>query len=361
MPIRRNLFALLPLTFAALIAAQSAKHVEMSTVENHALTRTVPLTAELAAYLQTDIEARVPGYVDRVLVDRGSVVRRGQLLVQLSAPELRSQTEAAETAMHEAEADVSQAAAQAASSASTYARLAEAAKTPGAVAGNELLQAEKQGAAAAAFLQSRQAALRTAASRLATSRSFQSYLNVSAPFDGIITDRIVHPGMRVDAGGHQPLLKLQQVSRLRLVVPIPEMYVGSVASGRSVSFHVPSEAGKTFTGTIKRIPHALEAQSRSMMVELDVQNSAGTLAPGMYPTVEWPISTGGELMFVPISSVVTTTQRTFVITSENGRARWVDVRKGLTFGERVSIQGTIHAGEHVVKRATDEIRPGQLL
>jgi multidrug efflux pump subunit AcrA (membrane-fusion protein) len=124
-----------PIALAPFLHGQGAPHVEMVKVESRSLTRTVPLTAELAPFLKADTEARVPGYVERVLVDRGSMVRRGQLLVQLSAPEMASQTSAAESAVHQAEGDLSQAQAQAAAMASTYDKLAEAAKTPGAVAG----------------------------------------------------------------------------------------------------------------------------------------------------------------------------------------------------------------------------------
>jgi membrane fusion protein, multidrug efflux system len=229
------------------------------------------------------------------------------------------------------------------------------------VAGNELIQALKQKDAAEALVQSRKAAVKTAADRLKATGDMQSYLRVLAPFDGIITDRFVHPGMMVNSGGQPPLLKLQQVSHLRLVVPVPETYVGAVARGKAVTFHVPAQPGKSFTGTIARIPHALDPQNRSMMVELDVSNADGALAPGMYPTVDWPVASSGNLMFVPTTSVVCTTERTFVITSQNGHAHWVDVKKGSAFGEQVSILGDLHPGEPVVKRATDELREGKPL
>lgn len=359
MHIRKRWALLLALSVSAAMHAQSMPHVEMAKVESRPLTRTVPLTAELAPYLQTDIEARVPGYVERVLVDRGSVVRHGELLVELSAPEMAAQTSAAEAALHQAEADAEQAQAQAAALASTYERLAEAAKTPGAVAGNELIQAQKQKDAADALVTSRKAAVKTAADRLKATREMQSYLRVVAPFDGIITERLVHPGMMVGSGAQTPMLRLQQIAQLRLVVPVPEAYVGSVVRGTAVTFHVPAQPGKAFTATIARIPHSLDPQTRSMMVELAVPNSKGSLAPGMYPTVDWPVASSGDLLFVPATSVVTTTERTFVITTRDGRAHWVDVRKGPATGEQVSVRGELHAGELVVKRATDELREGQ--
>jgi membrane fusion protein (multidrug efflux system) len=210
------------------------------------------------------------------------------------------------------------------------------------------------------LVESREAAVRTAKERLQTSESFESYLRVTAPFDGMITDRFVNPGMLID-GGHTPMLRLQQVAHLRLIVPVPETYTGSVVRGMSAVFHVPARPGRSYTAKVARIPNALDPQSRAMMVEIDVYNKDGSLAPGMYPTVDWPVGIGENLLLVPGTSVVTTTERTFVITSINGRAHWVDVRKGPTAGENVAIRGQISPDQMVVKRASDEIREGTLL
>ena len=338
--------------------AQTPTHVDFATVESRTPSRTISLPAELAPFLQADIEARVPGYIERVLVDRGSNVRRGQLLVELSAPEMKAQTSAAESTLHQAEADESQAEAQAAGIESTFARLQEASKTPGAVAGNELVQAEKQRDAAHSLVNSRKAATRAAQDRLRATKELEAYLRVAAPFDGTITDRFVHPGMLVQTNAHTPLLKLQQTAHLRLTVPVPESFVGHVVRGTSVNFHIAAQPGKSYAAKIARIPNALDTQSRTMMVELDAYNKDGTLAPGMYPSVDWPVSSADPLLLVPSTSVVSTTERTFVITSVNGHAHWVDVRKGAVFGEQVAIRGNIRQGEKVLKRASDEIREG---
>jgi RND family efflux transporter MFP subunit len=350
----------LPLLSCLSAFSQSPPHVEMVKVESHSSARTVPLTAELAPFLQTDIEARSPGYVEKVFVDRGSVVRKGQLLVQLSAPEINAQTAASEGSLHLAEAEAAQAEAQAAAAESTSTKLQEAAKTPGAVAGNELLQAQKQQDAAQAVVDSRKAAVRTAKERLQASLAMESYLRVTAPFDGMITDRFVNPGTLID-GGHTPMLKLQQIAHLRLIVPVPETYTGSVVKGMSAVFHVPARPGRNYTAKVARIASALDQQSRAMMVELDVYNKDGSLAPGMYPTVDWPVGAEENLLFVPATSVVTTTERTFVIASVNGRAHWVDVRKGPSVGDNVSIRGQISAGQSIVRRASDETREGTRL
>jgi membrane fusion protein, multidrug efflux system len=349
---------LLTLAVALKTSAQTPAHVEFATVESRNPSRTVALPAELTPFLQADIEARVPGYVEQVLVDRGSKVRRGQLLVELSAPEMKAQTAAAEASLHQAEADQSQAEAQASGVESTFARLQEASKTPGAVAGNELVQSQKERDAAESLVSSRKAATRAAADRLRAAKELEGYLRVTAPFDGTITDRFVHPGILVSAGGHTPLLKLQQTGHLRLTVPVPESYVGHLVLGTVVTFHVASQPGRTYSAKIARIANALDSQNRTMMVELDAYNSDGSLAPGMYPTVEWPTSSAEPLLLVPATSVVSTTERTFVITAVNGHAHWVNVRKGAAFGDQVAIRGDIKQGQKVVKRASDELREG---
>jgi membrane fusion protein (multidrug efflux system) len=333
--IHKRICFFLPLVCCLPAFSQSSSQLGMVKVESRSSTRTVPLTAELAPFLQTDIEARSPGYVEKVLVDRGSLVHRGQLLIQLSAPEINSQRAASEANLHQAEAEVAQAEAQAAAAESTSAKLQEAAKTPGAVAGNELLQAQTQRDAGQALVDSRKAAVFTAKERLQASQAMESYLRVSAPFDGMITDRLVNPGMLID-GGHTPMLKLQQVSHLRLIVPVPETYTSFVVRGMSAVFHVPARPGRSYAARVARIPNALDPRSRAMMVELDVYNKDGSLAPGMYPTVDWPVGVGEDLLFVPVTSVVTTTERTFVIASVNGRAHWIDVRKGPAVGERIA-------------------------
>jgi multidrug efflux pump subunit AcrA (membrane-fusion protein) len=95
-----------------------------------------------------------------------------------------------------------------------------------------------------------------------------------------------------------------------------------------------------------------------MAVELDVANRGGSLAPGMFPTVKWPVRHSRPALFVPKTSVVTTTERTFVIRDRSAQAEWIDVRKGVAEGDLVEVLGNLAAGDKVVLRATDEIRDG---
>jgi membrane fusion protein, multidrug efflux system len=141
-------------------------------------------------------------------------------------------------------------------------------------------------------------------------------------------------------------------------VPVPEEDVSGVVNGASVAFQVPAWPERNYSGTVARISHALDQKTRTMPIELDVMNRDGSLAPGMYPTVKWPVRRARPSLFVPTTSVVTTTERTFVIRNQGGHAEWVDVKKGVTEGDLVEVIGNLKPGDSVLRRATDEIRDG---
>jgi membrane fusion protein, multidrug efflux system len=238
----------------------------------------------------------------------------------------------------------------------------KAAETPGAIAGNEVVQTGKQTDAARALVNSRERAVRAAEAVVASLKEMQRYLKISAPFDGVVTDRLIHPGALVGPGsGDTALLVLQQIAHLRLIVAVPEEDTGGVAARGSVDFKVPAFPERTFSGVIARSAHALDPKTRTMAVELDVVNRDGALSPGMYPAVKWPVRQPRPALYVPRTSVVTTTERTFVIRDHNGHAEWVDVRKMDTDGALIGITGNLRAGDSVVKLATDELREGTAL
>jgi RND family efflux transporter MFP subunit len=296
-----------------------------------------------------------------VLVDRGSAVKQGDLLIELTAPEMATQIAEAEAKVQVAEADHLQAEAQLAAAESTYDRMKRAAETPGAIAGNELIQAQKQVDAAKALVNSRQQVGKVAEAAVRALQDLKAYLRISAPFEGVVTERLIHPGALAGPGNDVALLTIQQVSQLRLVVPVPEENVGGLVNGANVQFQVAAWPERTFTGTVARVSHSLDQKSRTMPVELDVINRDGSLAPGMYPTVKWPDRRSHPSLFVPKSSVVTTTERTFVVRNRNGHAEWVDVKKGVSDGDLVEVLGDLKPGDKVIRRATDEIRDGTSL
>lgn len=349
---------------AVMCAAAFAQAVEVAPVRSEAINRTTVLTGEILPFQRVTLHARANGYVDRVLVDRGSAVRQGQLLVSLTAPELKAQTAASESRAETAESAHAEAEARLAAAQATYERLRKAAETPGAIAGNELIQSEKLVEAAKAAVRSAQSAVRAARASLEATKQAESYLNVTAPFSGLITERYVHPGALVGPGNGSAgaLLELEQVSRLRVVVPVPEAQVASVRRGTRVQFRVPAYPGRTFTGTVARSDRSLDPKTRTMAVELDVANPRGELSPGMYPQIDWPSPGGNLSLLVPPTAVVTTTERTFVIrVRQDGRAEWVNVRRGASAGDMVEVLGDLSPGDLVVRRGSDEIRDGTRL
>jgi membrane fusion protein (multidrug efflux system) len=335
---------------------------ELATVIARPVSRTVELPGEIQPYLSVALHAKLPSYVDRMLVDRGSVVKQGELLAELSAPEMAARIAELESRVQSAESERVQAEAQLAAQQATYDSLKKASETPGAIAVNELVQAQKQVEATQALVSAKQQAARAAQSAVKAQRDLEQYLKITAPFDGVVTERDVHPGALVGPAADPVLLVLQQVSRLRIIVPVPEEDLGAIARGVVVNFDVPAYPERRFSGTIARIAHALDVKTRTMAVELDASNRDGILAPGMYPTVDWPIRYSKPALFVPKTAVVTTTERTFVIRNQGGKAEWVNVKKGASSeGDLVEVMGALEAGDRVVKRGSDEIRAGTAL
>ncbi|HKE27188.1 MAG TPA: efflux RND transporter periplasmic adaptor subunit [Bryobacteraceae bacterium] len=334
---------------------------ELATVTARPVSRRVELPGEIQPYLSVALHAKIPSYVERMLVDRGSVVKQGELLAELSAPEMAARIAELESRVQSAESERAQAEAQLAAAQATYESLKKAAETPGAIAGNELVQAQKQVEAAQALVRARQQGAQAAQGAVKAQRDLEQYLKITAPFDGVVTERDVHPGALVGPGADAVLVVVQQISRLRLVVPVPEEDVGGMARGAIVTFRVPAFPDRQFSGVVARIAHALDTKTRTMAVELDVANREGVLSPGMYPAVEWPIRRAKPALFVPKTAVVSTTERVFVIRNRGGKAEWVDVKKGVADGDLVEVAGALEPGDQVVKRGTDELHEGAAL
>ena len=353
---RLNLFiALLPAA-----AATAQQPVDVVPVIARPVDRTVELPGEFLPYLAVAIHAKVTGFVSRVEVDRGSVVREGQLLATLDAPELRARVLEAQSKLSAVEAQRAEAQAKLFAAQSTLERLKAAAATPGAVAGNELIVSEKGVEAAGAQIHAIESSAKAAEAAVRALQDMESYLRVTAPFAGVITERNVHPGALVGPEGQRSgaMFQLEQNSRLRLVVSVPEVDVAGIATGARVAFNVPAYTGAAFTGLIARVAHSLDSKTRSMAVELDVANPRGQLAPGMYPTVKWPVREPRAALLVPPAAVVTTTEHTFVIRVKQGALEWVNVSKGPPAGDLLEVYGPLHAGDQIVRRASDELREG---
>jgi RND family efflux transporter MFP subunit len=344
--------------FCLTVIATAQTPVEVVRVTSQAVERQVNLPGEVQPYLAVPIFAKVTGFVKRVNVDRGSVVREGQTLATLEAPEMLAQVAEAQSKAQALELQRAEAEAKLAASQSTYDRLKAASATPGVVAENDVIVAQKNVEAAQALVHSYENSIKAAQAQVQAVRDLEQYLQIKAPFEGIITERNVHPGALVGPSNTTPLLRLHQVSRLRLVVAVPEALVGGIVKGARVKFTVPAYPGEPFFGTVTLIAHDLDPKTRSMAVELDVRNADLRLGAGMYPEVLWPVKRSQPSLLVPPTSIVTTTERTFVIRVDNGVAHWVNVGRGARVGDLIEVFGPLKEADTILRRGTDEIREG---
>lgn len=324
----------------------------------------VPLSlpAELTPYQSVAIYPKVTGFVKTIRVDRGSRVRAGDLIATLEAAELLSQRAEAQSKLREAEGQLAAARSKADADRGTYERLRAASTIPGVVAGNDVVIAEKAAEASHNQVAAAQQTVEAARQAMNATRDLEEYLRVTAPFEGVVTERDVHPGALVGpasgSGPAVPMVRLVQDSRLRLVVPVPEAYTAAMQVGTNIPFSVAAYPGQTFGGTVARIARAVDVPTRTMAVELDVTNTDRRLAPGTFCQVRWPVRRAGASLFVPSSSVASTTARTFVVRIRDGKTEWVDVTTGLTSGPLVEVFGDLRAGDEIASRGTDELHPG---
>jgi membrane fusion protein, multidrug efflux system len=343
-------------------AAGAPTTVSTVPAESGRLKTTIALPAQLVPYEQVDIYPKVTGFVQTVTVDRGSRVQRGQLLARLTAPEVVSQRSQAEAAVRAAESQLATAQAKLASDKGTYLHMVAAAKTPGVLAENDVAVADQTVLADKSTVGAAEQNVSAARDALSSVSQMESYLNITAPFDGIVTTRNLHPGALLGPasgqGGSPPILQIVDDTRLRLVVPVPEAAVGEMKVGQEVSFTVPAYPGQTFKAPIQRISREVDQSTRTMPVELDVLNRDARVSPGSFTTVSWPFARTYATLFVPTSAVTTDQQHTFVIRVRNNKAEWVTVQTGQTVNGQIEVFGDLAAGDEVVKTASDAIHAG---
>ena len=336
--------------------------VNVITVASRKLHTTVKLPSQLIPYESVEIYPKVTGFVQSVTVDRGSQVRQGQVLVRLTAPELNSQRAQAEAAVRAAQSQLVTSQAKLASDNGTYLHMVAAAKTPGVIAENDVMVANQTVSADKGLVEAAEQNVAAAREVLRSVSQTESYLVITAPFDGVVTTRNLHPGALIGPASGQagapPILQIVDEKRLRLVVPVPEALVGDIKEGQLVSFTIPAYPAQSFKAPIKRISHQVDEKTRTMPIELDAANTDGKLSSGSFTDVLWPVERAYPTLFVPATAVTTDQQHTFVIRVQDGKAEWVNVQTGQTVNGEIEVFGELKAGDQIVKAATDAIHSG---
>jgi len=309
----------------------------------------IQLPAEFRAYQAVNIFPKADGFVEKVLVDRGSLVHKGQILMVLDSPE-------SEEKLVSARSNTLKANALLIASREHYLRLKASSKVTGSVSALELETARARMMADSAYAMGEEANFRALS-------KIREYLTVRAPFDGVITERNVHPGTLVGAGAkmERPMLVLQQHNRLRLVVDIPESYSVGLGQNDNVSYTVSAFPGQTFQGKISRRSDDLNEQFRSETVEIDIPNASGKFKPGMFSEVILASHGTPGALAVPTSAIITSTERQYIICVENGLTRFVDVKRGQQSDEKTEVFGQLTPENQIIVNAREDIKEGTKL
>jgi len=316
---------------------------QFGSVAEKALSSSARFPGQLVPFNEVNLFPKVNGFVKEVYVDRGSIVKKGQLLVLLEAPEMESQLQSANSKYVQA-----QESAQA--SKEKYERLNEAAKEPGSVSPLDLDNAHDKMKADQAMVQSEY-------SNVQAVKAMFDYLHIYAPFDGMIITRNISPGALVAPGKttDQPMLILQDIHKMRLTVYIPEDYVDKVDLSQPVSFTFNAIPGQVQKARISRSANSL-GEMQQEAIEIDISNDDGLLKPGMYADVNIPMRSGVKSLLVPNTAIVRSTEHEYVVKDSSGKADLINIKEGLASGDSTEVFGSLKPKDKVILHASDEIK-----
>ncbi len=363
--------------------------VKATAVKKMTLDRIDQLPAEIRAYQDVALFPKIPGFIDWIGIDRGSIVKKDQLLVKMYAPEYLAQRNESAAKVQESNAKLmegesrlisdqaqwQESQAQLQSDESTYLRLNAASLTPGVVASNDVIVLaqrvevdrkrvnswEHKVAAAKAEVGALKESLSASQRSAENFRDFASYLSIAAPFDGYITMRNLHKGSFVGPlgnGAYPEIARIAQLKLLRIVVPVPERDCAGILPGAGVEFSVSTFPGQRFTGKVARIGNYLDQSTRTMPVELNYWNPKYEIFPGAFCKVYWPTRRKESSLFVPSTAVVTTLIDNHVCKINGDHLDCITVRKGQNMDGFVEVFGDLHEGEQIVLIASEELRQG---
>ena len=340
---------------------------------------TLTISGAFKPFQDVDIHAKVAGYIRAIYVDVGSHVKTGQTLAVLEVPELAAQLSGTEAAVQTAaeqirrsQGDLSRAQSSQAAVHSAYTRLKQAADSQaGLVAQQEVDDSQAKDLAGAAQVQSAEAELSAAKHQMEEAQANQKeyaalsgYARITAPFDGVITNRYQDTGALVAAGTANnttstPVVRLAEIAVLRLVLPIPESIAAQIRLGQPIKVHVQA-LNQDFVGKVSRFADSLNQQTRTMETEVDFQNKDGKLLPGMYVQADVSHDEKKNALTVPVEAV---RQH-----GDNGNVLVVDaqnvvqekhVKLGQSDGTRIEIVSGVNEGERVIVGHLGEYRTGE--
>ena len=364
--------------------AQGAVTVATTAVTTRPVAQSLTLSSELVPFQEIDVYAKEPGYVKQLLVDYGTHVNKGQLMAVLEIPELEAQLQEDQASIR-AQSDevtreqheVERVKAQYKVAQLQYDRLAGVAKTQsGLVAQQEVDDAQGKALAAGSQLDAAQGAYQGAQSqlivakaKLAHDQALYDYSRITAPFDGVVTQRYANLGALMQAGTTStqatPLVRLSDENLYRLVIPVPESYVRYIKAGDPVEVRVPS-LDRTFQGKVARFSVDVNGATRTMHTEVDVPNVNHQLVPGTYAEAVLTLNQKGKALVLPLQAINHEGDKTSVyVAAPDGRVEDRPVTLGIQTANYAEIASGLKEGEQVIVsdrsglKAGEQVRPKQ--
>ncbi|HET7104194.1 MAG TPA: efflux RND transporter periplasmic adaptor subunit [Terracidiphilus sp.] len=303
------------------------------------------LPGNVTAFTDSPIYARTSGYLTHWYFDIGAHVKKGALLAEIASPEVDQQLRQAEAELGTAQANANNARIQA----ERYSGLVKS----NAVSRQATDTYVSEAAATAA-------AVRSAQANVARLREMQSFEKVYAPFDGVVTARNVDTGQLIDQGAQKELFHLQAIRTLRVYANVPQQNTQAARPGLKLNLTFPEHPGKTFVGTLARTSNAIDPASRTLLVEIDVDNRNGELLPGSLAQVHFKVPAVTQTFVVPLSALIFRREGMQVSTVVNGNvAHLVSVTIGQDDGATVQIVSGLHAGDRVIQDPPDSLIEGE--
>ena len=323
----------------------AAPTVTVAAPKAGAPTTNLVLPGNVTAWTDSPIYARTSGYLTRWYFDIGAKVKKGALLAVIATPEVDQQLLQARADLNTAQANANNARIQA----ERYSGLVKS----DAVSRQDTDTFVNQAAATSA-------AVRSAQANVQRLRQLQSFERVYAPFDGVITARTVDTGQLIDPGAGKELFHLQAIQTLRVYVNVPQIYSQNVKRGSKIDLTFAEHAGKTYQGTLERTADAIDPVSRTLLVEIDVDNRAGDLLPGSLAQVHFKMSAASPTFVVPASSLIFRKEglRVGIVTGNNA-AHLVPVVIGEDDGASVQIVTGLDLHDREIQDPPDSLIEGE--
>ena len=363
---------------APVSAATESPTVAVAKVTRTDLSRSLTLTAEFEPFQEVDVMAKVSGYIRRINVDIGDRVREGQLLATLEIPEMQDDLTRAAASIEEAQAELAAARdelqrAQSAHEAAhlSYTRVLDVSKRePGLVPQQEVdevhardLVAEAQVSAARSHISSCEQRIHVTQADQARLKTMDQYATIAAPFAGVVTQRYANTGSLIQAGTSSqavPVVRLSQNGLLRLALPVPESDVPQVRLGELVEVRVPA-LHQSFPGKVARFADKVDQSTRTMKTEVDVQNPAMVLIPGMYAEVDLITEQRKGVLAIPVEAleVAAGSSRVFAV-GPSAAIRITRVVTGIETAKVVEIRTSdLKEGDSVVIGSRAGLKDGE--